>query len=136
MNYSLLKLETIEACDQKLAELTLEKEDLNVKRVQLVRRHTAAEVTAPQVTTQIAEVQLEINGLDAMIATYPDGDLKNEYLAKRSSKVARLNALTQRLEGFNDMALLDQEYEVNCIDRSLVETDVFIAAINGRKAEL
>jgi hypothetical protein len=136
MNYSLSKFATIEACDQKLAEVNLEKEDLNVKKVQLVRKHTAAEVNSPLVSTQIAEVQLEINGLDAMIATYPDGDLKNQYLAKRSTKVSKLLTLTQRLEGFNDMALLDQEYEVNCIDRSLTETDAFIVAINTRKAEL
>jgi len=136
MDYSLAKLATIEACNQKLVEINMEKEDLNVKKVQLTRKHTAGEVNSPLITTQIAELQLEINGLDAMIATYPDGDLKNQYLAKRSTKVAKLNTLTQRLEGFNDMALLDQEYEVNCIDRSLVETDAFIAAVTARKAEL
>ncbi|MCP9752357.1 hypothetical protein [Ferruginibacter sp. HRS2-29] len=136
MLYQVELLTTIADCDQKLAETAKEKQDLEVKKIQTERKYETAGENTPKIETDIIGTEAEINAIAPAIASLPEGDLKKSYENKLRTLQSKLYTLNLRLANYSTMALLEQAFQINCLERSIVEADALIAAVTARKAQL
>jgi hypothetical protein len=136
MLYEVNLLTTVADCDQKLAEIAKDKQDLEVKKIQTERKYETAGTNTPQIETDIIGTEAEITAITPVIAGLPEGDLKRSYENKLRTLETKLYTLNLRLANYGTMALLDQAFQINCFDRSITESDVLAAAVTARKAEL
>ncbi len=79
---------------------------------------------------------MELSTLNAVIPTLPEGNYKEDNLAKQKKLDWRKQVLNNKRADYGTVALLDKEFELASVERRLLEVDAFIAALTARKAAL
>ena len=132
-NYSVNQLTTVADCDAVLSIATKEQKDLEWKKLSFERQKEMYSENAVEVSTELAAKQAELAALDAVIATLPDGELKEENLKKRRRVDYNIFLLNDRKANYGAVALLEKEFDLQRVLRELEEANAFIAEVQARK---
>ena len=132
-DYSVSQLTTVADCDAVLNIATKEKKDLEWKKLSLERQKEMYAENSVEVSTELAAKQAELTALDSVIASLPDGELKDENIKKRKRAEYSIFLLNDRKANYGSVALLEKEYDLQRILRELEETQVFITEVEARK---
>lgn len=133
-NYSVTQLTTVADCDAVLSIANKEKKDLEWKKLSFERQKEMYSENAVEVSTELAAKQAELSALDAVIASLPDGELKDENIKKRKRTEYSIFLLNDRQANYGAVALLEKEFDLERVLRELEETTVFISEVEARKA--
>ena len=136
MNYSFTLLTSKEDCDIMTAMANKSKSALTYKKSTLLHKQEISTGNAVEIETALQSVNSEIAAVTTVIAALPDGDTKKEQISKKTKLEFKRFTLTERKESYGVLSLLDTEIDIGCIDKDIEETDVFIAGVSDRKANL
>lgn len=136
MAYNFTILKTKDDCDAVISIATKEKSDLEFRKESLERQSISAAETALEIQQELDSLNAELNYLDSIIASLPEGKLKEENVAKWKKADYRKFILTNRKNNYGVVTAMDKQYDIACIDKSIGETDNFITQLNARKNEL
>ena len=136
MSYSVNKITTIADCDLLLAWAAKEKADLNFKKLSEERLTTNYSTATIEIEAELQSVLTEITATETIIAALPAGNSREDAVKKKVRLEYKKFLLENRKESYGVVALLEKELDLTTVTANLVEIDVFIAAINTRKAAL
>jgi hypothetical protein len=136
MIYSLEQLKTAADCDVLLQTAGMEQEDIGFRKLQQERQYKNVTSGTGGAEAELFGVLSEIAGIEAVMATLPEGVTRKQF----ESKLVRLNykkfILQERKDKYGVLALFEKEYEIACIERELSENQSYIDALIKRKNEL
>ncbi len=135
-NYSVNQLTTVDDCNAVLNIAQKEQKDLEWRRLSFDRQKEMYSENAVEVSTELAAKEAELAALDAVIASLPDGELKDENIKKRKRTEYSIFLLNDRKANYGAVALLEKEFDLQRVMRELEETAIFIAEVEARKASL
>ena len=136
MKYNLTLLTTKADCDAVISIASKEKADLAFREESLQRQSVSASETAVDIQAELESLNSELSYLDGIIASLPDGKLKDENVAKWRKADYRKFLLTGRKNNYGVVAAIDKEYDIGCTEKMIEETDNFIALVTARKDAL
>ncbi|MDB5203298.1 MAG: hypothetical protein JWQ27_2707 [Ferruginibacter sp.] len=136
MNYSTILLTTIADCDALLATAASEKDDLDIRKRQLERKQENAASNSTEIDADLASVTAEIEAYEAVIAGMPEGPAKQQLISKLTKAVYKKFTLEERRANYGVLAILQQQYTIACLEKDMLETDQFVAAVTVHKATL
>ena len=85
---------------------------------------------------ELAAVSAEIASVDSIVAGLPEGQIKKDFQVRLTKLLYKKFTLEQRREQYGIYALLQKEFEINCIEQELVTNTDYIAALEARKLQL
>jgi hypothetical protein len=136
MIYSIATLTTVAECDSVLAVAEKEKKDLLFRKTSLERQKDAYSLNGQENDEELLATETELTALQGVVSTLPEGKTK----ADNEKRIRRLDLkkflLTQKDKDYGSVALLVREFDLGMLNKELEEVEVFIAAINARKAVL
>ncbi|RYG50016.1 MAG: hypothetical protein EOO01_11645 [Chitinophagaceae bacterium] len=136
MSYTVSSLTTKADCTALLNIANRERETMMYRKTGLQRQNQTATLTSMEIDASLAAVIAEIAALDSILATLPPGPTFEENEVKKTKAEYKKFLLDQRRGSYGPIALVEREYDINCIDSTVVETDLFIAAVTARRDEL
>jgi hypothetical protein len=136
MPYSVNGITQIADCDLLLTWSLKEKADLDFQKLSEDRLTTRFASTSIEVQAILQSVIAELAALETVIAALPNGPTKVNELKRKVKLEYKKFLLENRKESYGAVALLQKELDLQRINKELIEVDVFIAAINARKAAL
>jgi hypothetical protein len=136
MPYSVSSITTAADCDLLINMTNKQKNDLAYRKLSLERQRANYAETSLELEAELQTVNAEAAALDAVIATLPDGDVKDDNVTRKKRLELKQFLLTEKKENYGGVALLDKEYDLARVNQELTETDAFIAALEARKAAL
>ena len=136
MPYSVSSLTTAADCDLMLTMVNKQKNDLSFRKISLERQQAHYAENAIELDADLQTATAEANALDAVIATLPDGDVKDDNITRKKKLELKLFLLNDKKQNFGGIALLDKEFDLARVVKELEETEAFIAAVQARKAAL
>ena len=136
MNYTVSLLTTEADCQALIDIAQSEKDGLNYRKTGLQRQRQTATLTSAEIETELASVNAELNALQPVMNSLPDGPTKTEALRKYQKAEYKKFLLEQRKENYGVMSLLEKEYDIACIEKDIEEADAFIAALKDRMDSL
>lgn len=136
MPYSVATLQTVADCDVLLAMAAKDKTDLQFRQLQLQRQQSSYAENALQTEDELQAVDTELNAINTIVNTLPDGSTKDENIIKQKKLELKKFLLTERKNNYGSIALLDKELDVAQIALQIGEIDAYTAAITAHKATL
>ncbi len=136
MNYTVSLLTSKPDCQALIDIVNAEKEGLGYRKTGLERQHQSATLTSAEIETELASVNAELQALNAVMDSLPEGPTKVETLRKVKKAEYKKFLLEQRKDNYGVLSLLEKEYDISCIERDIQEADAFIADIKARMEEL
>ncbi|TGE21724.1 hypothetical protein E5K00_15745 [Hymenobacter aquaticus] len=136
MAYSVNKLTTPAQCDAVLALIAEERENLDLQQRILDKRRGNLSDDVTEVDAELTAKQTELASLTTLINGLADGDTKTDYERRRRTLSRRITELQDRQLEFNPVALIDREFDVARLTKSLAEADTLEAEVKARKAVL
>lgn len=136
MNYSVSNLTEVADCNELLTWAEKEKADLAFKKTAEERLTVKFAETSLEIDAILQGVVAELAVLDTIIASLPDGPVKDEQIKTKTKKEYKKFLLETRRETYGKIALLQKESEVARLDQELEEMDVFITTIQEHKATI
>lgn len=136
MNYVINNLTQVADCDVLLSWAANEKADLAFKKMGEERLTIKYSSTSVEVESELQGVIIELTATDAIIASLPEGDLKEEHLKKRTRIVYKKFLLENRKESYGTVALLEKQLDLERVNKEIEEVDAFILAVTNHKATL
>ena len=136
MSYSVNKFTTVADFDLLLAWAAKEKADLNFKKFSEEKLTTNYSTASIEIEAELQSVLTEITATETIIAALPAGNSREDAVKKKVRLEYKKFLLENRKESYAIVALLEKEVDLTTLTASLAEIDVFISAINTRKATL
>ena len=136
MSYTLTSLSTKADCTALLNIANGEKDGMVYKKSGLQRQSQTATLTAMEISASLAAVNAELDALESILLNLPPGPTFDENLVRRTKAEYKKFLLEQRSSNYGPIALVEKEYDMACIDKSIEETDAFIEALETRRDEL
>lgn len=136
MNYSITNLTQVNDCNDLLNWAAQERNAMEHKRANqaFTNNRYAAVAQSLRDAHQLATV--EMTGLDAVLATQPQGNLLAETLDKKRRLEYRLYLLEGRLAKYGTVPQIEKEVDLSLTENELEEMDHFIAQVEDRKTFL
>ena len=134
--YSIQKLTQVSDCDVLLSWAQREKEDLELKKLNEIKLTKNYSDTSISIETELNSVTVQINTIDSILASLPEGIIKNDNLKKKTRLEYKKFLLEDRKVNYGVVALLEKEADVQRIVKELEELEAFIAAVTQKKATL
>lgn len=136
MAYSLASISTKADCDVLISMVTKEKGDLEFRKLSLQRQQSNYSSNSVEIEAELTAVNAEIAALTTIVNNLPDGELKNEQLAKKKKAELKQFLLTDRKENYGSVALLSKEFDIAKVEREIEEAVSFLSALETRKAAI
>ncbi len=136
MGFTTEMISTADDCDLLLSLAAKEKGDLDFRKLSLQRQRNSYAETAVEVDAELLAVTAELNALNTMIPTLPNGDAKDDNIGRQKRLELRQFQLTQRKDNYGVVAQLVKEFEQARLDKELLAVQEFTIAVQARKAEL
>ncbi len=135
MDYSIEQITTLADCDMLLAKANDRKDDLAYKLHGENRQFQTILEGSASIEADLAGVSAEISAIESVLPS-----LSGENLEEYESKLQKLRhkkfLLEERRERYGVIGLLEQQFEVNSVQRQQAEIDLYIDALNHRRGEL
>ena len=119
-----------------LAAANEEKATLEFRKLSLERHRVTSSGSSLSIETDLQTIQAQINTSEAIIAGIPDGEAKTKEKTKLLGLNYRKAVLTDRKNSHGVTAVLQTEYDIDCVDKEIATTDTFIDIVNTRLNEL
>jgi hypothetical protein len=136
MTYSVNQLATVAECDAVLSIAAKEKADLQFKQTGIQRQQSNYAESSIEIATELTSLTAELNAYNSIIGSLPDGPAKEEAIVKQKKLEYRQFLLMERQDDYGSVALLEKEMELGQLEKQLTEIDVFVAAVEARKAAI
>lgn len=136
MNYTITNLTQIDDCNLLLTWAAKEKGDLAFKKTAEERLTVKFAETSMEIEATLQGVLADLDAEEHIIASLPEGSVKEEHVVKRTKLQYKRFLLETRKESYGVIALLQKESDVARIDREIAEVDVFIAVVEEKKQGL
>ena len=136
MSYSVEMLATVEQCDTLLELAQAQKDDLEFSKSSESRDLSNYQDRTVKVEADLMAVSAELEALQTMVDTLPEGDLKQDTQSRIKRLEYRKWLLEMRSETYGVTSLLERELDLAIIDRKIEEVDTLIQAVTDRKATL
>jgi len=136
MNYTVSLLTTRPDCEALIELANSEKGTLAYRKVGLERQILNATVTTAEIESSLLAVTAELAGLQQVYDNMPEGPTKQNIFTSITKATYKKFLLEQRKENYGVLALLEKEYDIASVDRSIAETDDFIDQVTVRMNEL
>jgi hypothetical protein len=136
MAYSTERLATIAECDISLASAEKQKSNLEFEKSLLERQVANRGTTSIEVSTELTGINAELALLGNYIASLPEGTSKRKKVKEQQKLEHRKAILDERAGIYSTFTYLDSQFDLACVLKEIEEVNVFIAALQARKAEL
>ena len=136
MSYTINNLTQVSDCDVLLTWAGKEKADLIFKKLSEERLTTKYSSTSIEVESELQGVLIELTATDAVLASLPEGEIKEDTLKKKTKLEYRKFLLENRKESYGTVALLEKQLDLERVNKEIEEVDAFILAITNHKATL
>jgi len=136
MNYTINNLTQVSDCDVLLTWAGKEKADLLFKKMAEERLTIKYSSTSLEVESELQGVLIELSALDTVIASLPEGEIKEDKIKKRTKLLYRKFLLEDRKDSYGTIALLEKQVDLERVNKEIEEVDAFILAITNHKATL
>ncbi len=100
-----------------------------------LRTENSAE-NAAQHAADLAEAQAQLAALNALIAGLPEGTRKEEEITKKMALEVKVRKINESGSKTGTVALIEQEYDADLLDRQIAGINDFVTAVTARKAAL
>ena len=134
--YNITLLTKKEDCDSLLDIANEEKASLAFRKISLERHKEVSTGSSEDLEAELASIIAQMAASQTIINTLPDGDTKTKEITRLKGLDYRKDILTGRKNRHGVVAVLETEYEISRVEKDLIETDVFIAAVTERKNAL
>lgn len=134
--YSIEKLTQVSDCDAVLTWAQTEKENLELKKLNESKLTKNYSNTSLSIETELQSIITQMNTINTILPTLPEGSIKEENLKKLRKLDYRKFLLEDRRINYGVVALLEKELDVERITKEIVEIDAFITAVTQKKATL
>ncbi|KGO90435.1 hypothetical protein [Flavobacterium suncheonense] len=134
--YSLNRITTTADCDVLLTWANKEKEDLAHKRYTEQRFTTTYSTASIEIEAVLQGVLTEIAAEENIIGVLPEGRQKEEHVKKKIRLEYKKFLLENRKESYGVVALLENELDLERLNKEIDEVDAFIAAITAHRNTL
>jgi len=128
MNYNTQLLATKPDCQALINIANSEKEGLAYRKTGLDRQRQNVTLTTAEIEAELASVTAELNALQAVYDSLPDGPTRQDTQIKFRKVEYKKFLLEQRKGNYGVLSVLEKEYDISCIEKDIVETDAFILA--------
>jgi hypothetical protein len=122
--------------DQLLRIAQREKRSIYVRRENLSLRNENASENGAERSADIVAAQAELQSLNTVIDSLPEGERKQEEITNRMAVELRLRRLTRGGDGNDPVSIVERAFDVNRFDRDITGIEEFVAAVEARKLEL
>ncbi len=136
MNYTVSLIMTVPDCQALINIATTEKDTLAYRKLGLERQRMSATITSQEIESSLLAVTTELQALQSVYNSLPEGPAKVDTFNNIKRNEYKKFLLEQRKENYGVLALLQKEYDIASIDRSIVETDDFIGQLRARMDEI
>jgi len=136
MEYSILLLKSKDDCNALLATANEDKATLEFRKITLERHRVTSSGSSVSIETELQTLQAQINVSESIIANIPDGDVKSKEQTKLLGLNYRKAVLTERKNSHGVIAVLQTEYDIDCVVKDIAATDLFIETVTARMNEL
>ena len=136
MVYTVTALQTVADCDAQLTMANKEKNNLEYREIQLNRKQVRYAESSVEIADELAAVTTELDTVSTIVASLPEGEIKDDNLLKMKKLEVRKMVLEDRKESYGAMSLLDAQFELASVERQLLEVAEYIDAINTQKSRL
>jgi hypothetical protein len=136
MSYSFNSITTAADCDALLLLANREKSDIIYAIDTISRRIDFMSTGASDFNSDLTAVQNELSTAELIIASLPDGEIKEEQITKRMRLQVRLRELNKRVDNYGAVALLQRENELEVQNAALDRQEIFITEIQNRRAQI
>lgn len=134
--YNLELITSAADADQLLRIAQREKRSIYVRRENLSLRNENASENGAERSADIVAAQAELQSLNTVIDSLPEGERKQEEITNRMAVELRLRRLTRGGDGNDPVSIVERAFDVNRFDRDITGIEEFVAAVEARKLEL
>lgn len=136
MDYSVDRLTSVEECDSMLQIAQVAKDDFVYSKSTLEHRMASYEERSVKHETDLGAVTAELDSLNAIFDTLPDGEVKEDVESRIKRLEYRQWLLEERSDSYGVISLLEQQMDIAKIDAQIAEIDTFITAVEAHKTTL
>ncbi len=134
--YALQLISSKEEVDLLLRMALRDKRAANLRKESLALRNENAAENGVERNADILSAQAEMDSLDALIKSLPEGQRKETEITKKMAVEVRLRRLTQGNSGENPATIVERSYDADLSEREVTGIDAFIASLEDRKKEI
>ena len=136
MSYSLNLIALPSEADSLIQTAQREKRTLeNRKETLLIRSENSVENSA-ELSAELAAAQASLEAANTLLPTLPEGEIKEAQITKKMELELKIRRLLKSGGKVGTIAIIEQEYDAELLDRQVSGIDAFIAAVTARKLEL
>jgi hypothetical protein len=136
MSYTLTLLKTAADCDAVLQFAGSEKADLEFKKVVMTHSLQDFSQDSLELDAELTSVNSEVQTLQTMIASLPEGKVKEENKDKLKTAEYKQHLLNKRRNKKGFQAQLERELDLAHADTSIANLTAFISDVTAKKATL
>jgi hypothetical protein len=136
MEYSLELIALPEEADNLIKTAKRDKRIFEHRKESLELRTVSSVENASQQQFDLAEAQAQLTAATATIASLPEGPKKEEEITKKMALEVRIRKINESGSKTGAVALIEQEYDSDLLERQIAGIDEFITAVTARKAAL
>lgn len=136
MSYSVQNLSEVTDCEMLITLSQKERADLEFKKLSAERLTAKYGENSVEIESTLQGVVAELEAVNTILAVVPEGPTKDDLLNRKTKLEYKKFLLENRKASYGAVALLEKEMDLARINGEIVEVDVFINAIQHRKAEL
>lgn len=109
---------------------------LDYRKTGLERQQQTASSNSVSIEADLTAAEAEIAALNTVMASLPDGPVKDETQVRLTKAIYKKFLLDQRKVNYGSIALVDREFDIACAVQSIAEADALLLALNNRMGEL
>lgn len=136
MDYAVTNLTQVADCDVLLTWAARERADMAFKKTAEERLIVKYAETSVEIDAVLQGVLAEISSLEIIIASLPNGPVKDEQVRKKIKADYKKFLLETRRETYGMIALLQKQSDVARVDQEIESLDEFTSVIEAHKATL
>jgi hypothetical protein len=136
MAYSLDFLTQKSEADALLNTAQRDKRTLEVREQSLSLRTANSAEDSVELQAELNEARLLLETTNSVIATLPEGDRKEDEITKKMDLELKIRKLTRSGSRLSPVSKIENEYELDQLDRQLAGIDAFITEVTARKEVL
>jgi hypothetical protein len=136
MAFSLELIASPEEADNLIKTAQRDKRIFVHRKESLDLRNVNSAENAAQQQEDLSVTQAELTSATAVIAGLPDGPKKEEEITKKMALEVKLRRINESSSKTGTIALIEQEYDADLLDRQITGINAFIDVVTARKAAL
>jgi hypothetical protein len=136
MEFKFLHLTKKEECDQLITVTEKEKAILVYRRQGLMMKDADSAGAVAEIQAELLAKIAEVAANQAFVDTMPDGAKKDAAILKLKKLTLQKDVLEARQKSRGAVSILENEYDIDAMERRIAGAESFIEAVTNRKNEL